>query len=77
MKQKDPDGDLGVLNASLLNAGQYPVMVLVNGAARWATLSTANTPIPDAINAAAMPLAMNKTALDAVLQIGRLPAFGN
>ncbi len=77
MKQKDLDGDLGVLNASLLNAGQYPVVVLVNGAARWATFSTANTPIPDAINAAAMPLAMNKTALDAVLQIGRLPAFGN
>jgi hypothetical protein len=77
MKQKDPDGDLGVLNASLLNAGQYPVVVLVNGAARWATFSAANTPIADAINAAPMPLAMNKTALDAVLLIGRLPAFGN
>jgi hypothetical protein len=74
---KDPEGDLGILNPGLLNPGQIPTVVLANGAVRWATFIPANTPTLDAINAASMPLAMNKTALDAVLQYGHLPAFSN
>lgn len=75
MKQKDPDGSLGILEPSFLSAGQYPAVVLVNGAARWATFSPGNTPVLDAINGAVMPLAMNKVAFDAALQVGHLPAF--